>query len=56
MRWLLPGKCCVDSPCLANEGRDESLIFDSLIDTGNLLLFLFNQTNKCKFLPPVLEK
>lgn len=47
---------CRHSPCLANEGSDESLIFDSLVDTGNLLLFLFNRTNKHKLLPPVLGK
>lgn len=44
------------SPCLAKEGSNESLIFDSLIDTGNLLLFLFSRTNKHKLLPPVLGK
>lgn len=47
---------CRHSPCLANEGSDESLIFDSLVDIGNLLLFLFNRTNKHKLLPPVLGK
>lgn len=37
---------CRHSPCLTNERSDESLVFDSLIDTGNLLLFLLNPTNK----------
>lgn len=47
---------CRHSPCLANEGSNESLIFDSLVNTGNLLLFLFNRTNKHKLLPPALGK
>lgn len=35
---------CKYNPCLTNERSDESLVFDSFIDTGNLLLFLLNPT------------
>lgn len=39
---------CRHSPCLTNEGSNESQVFDSLIDTGNLLLFLLNPTTSSK--------
>lgn len=37
---------CRHSPYPTNEGSDESLVVDSLIDTGNFLLFLLNPTTK----------